>query len=288
MGPPRGRRHEDRHGRARDASHTFLYKSITDYDVVHDHTIIGPFHAERYPGLPVTTTISWAVQRRADRPVQRLAPRGSRSCASPTLSVGQPRSASGPCDSPWHRRRPCSVQGDGEGDDDGDVPTVLGSNVPRQRGAQSSRGRARKAGVRILVAARCASHGNGGISTEYVEPYLGTAPRTTSARSPTSTSSSCCGAPKALLFPIRWNEPFGMVMLEAFASRHSRDRISGGRCPRGHTRRQDRLPLRRRGRNGSMRSAGSARSTVRIAALQSRATSPRIAWWPSTSSSTSR
>ena len=33
------------------------YEAVRDCDVVHDHTIMGPFHAEHYPGLPVATTI---------------------------------------------------------------------------------------------------------------------------------------------------------------------------------------------------------------------------------------
>ena len=32
-------------------------KPSRDYDVVHDHTVMGPFYAERYPDLPVVTTI---------------------------------------------------------------------------------------------------------------------------------------------------------------------------------------------------------------------------------------
>ena len=33
------------------------YEAVQDCDVVHDHTMMGPFHSERYPGLPVATTI---------------------------------------------------------------------------------------------------------------------------------------------------------------------------------------------------------------------------------------
>src|ERR1700728_804211 len=33
------------------------YEAVRDCDVVHDHTVMGPFHSEHYPGLPVATTI---------------------------------------------------------------------------------------------------------------------------------------------------------------------------------------------------------------------------------------
>ena len=33
------------------------YEAVSDFDVVHDHTVMGPFYAERYRDLPVVTTI---------------------------------------------------------------------------------------------------------------------------------------------------------------------------------------------------------------------------------------
>ena len=33
------------------------YEAVSDCDVVHDHTVMGPFYSERYPDLPVATTI---------------------------------------------------------------------------------------------------------------------------------------------------------------------------------------------------------------------------------------
>ena len=33
------------------------YEAVADHDVIHDHTIMGPFYAERFVGLPVVTTI---------------------------------------------------------------------------------------------------------------------------------------------------------------------------------------------------------------------------------------
>ena len=33
------------------------YEAVAACDVVHDHTVMGPFYAERFPDLPVATTI---------------------------------------------------------------------------------------------------------------------------------------------------------------------------------------------------------------------------------------
>ena len=33
------------------------YEAVADFDIVHDHTVMGPVYAERFPDLPVVTTI---------------------------------------------------------------------------------------------------------------------------------------------------------------------------------------------------------------------------------------
>ena len=57
MGPPGGRGHPHRQCRARDPPRHPRLRGGPDCDVVHDHTMMGPFHSEHYPGLPVATTI---------------------------------------------------------------------------------------------------------------------------------------------------------------------------------------------------------------------------------------
>jgi glycosyltransferase involved in cell wall biosynthesis len=76
---------------------------------------------------------------------------------------------------------------------------------------------ARKAGVRILLAAKMREPWERRYFEEYVEPYLGDSALYLGEVSHEYKLELLRGA-KALLFPIRWNEPFGMVMLEAFAS----------------------------------------------------------------------
>ena len=60
---------------------------------------------------------------------------------------------------------------------------------------------------------------------------------------------------RALLMPIRWPEPFGLVMTEAHGLRHPCHRVPGGVGARAGDRRRDRLRRRRRGRDGGGRQA---------------------------------
>src|SRR5437879_2563571 len=33
------------------------YEAVRNFDIVHDHTVAGPFYSERFPDLPVVTTV---------------------------------------------------------------------------------------------------------------------------------------------------------------------------------------------------------------------------------------
>ena len=58
------------------------YRSISGYDVVHDHTILGPFYAERFPGLRIVTTIHGPFNEELTDLYRALAPRVPIICIS--------------------------------------------------------------------------------------------------------------------------------------------------------------------------------------------------------------
>jgi glycosyltransferase involved in cell wall biosynthesis len=193
----------------------FAYRSITEYDVVHDHTIVGPFYAERYPGIKVVTTIHGPFNEELTDLYRVLAPRVPIVCisnaqrqAAPDLQVARV----------IHHGIDASafVEGDGQGDDDGEYVLFLGRMSP-DKGAHRAIEVARKAGVRILLAAKMREPWERSYFEEYVEPHLGEHAVYLGEVSHEVKLELLRGA-RALLFPIRWNEPFGMVMLEAFAS----------------------------------------------------------------------
>lgn len=191
------------------------YRSITDFDVVHDHSVLGPFYAERSPQVPVTTTIHGPFNEELSDLYRALAPRVPIICISESQRRGAP-------DIPvagviHHGINPSDFTvGSGEGDDDGEFVLFLGRMSP-DKGAHRAIEAARKAGVRLLLAAKMREPWEHRYFEEYVEPSLGDS-AVYLGEVPHEHKLELLRAARALLFPIRWAEPFGMVMLEAFAS----------------------------------------------------------------------
>jgi len=191
------------------------YRSITDYDIVHDHTILGPFYAERFLGLKVVTTIHGPFNEELTDLYGALAGRVPIVCISEAQRIAAP-------DLPvarviHHGIDPTAFTvGDGSGDDDGEYVLFLGRMSP-DKGAHRAIEAARKAGIRLLIAAKMREPWERRYFEEYVEPSLGEM-AVYLGEVPHERKLELLRGARALLFPIRWNEPFGMVMLEAFAS----------------------------------------------------------------------
>ena len=191
------------------------YRSITDFDVVHDHTVLGPFYAERFPDLRITTTIHGPFNDELSYLYGAIAPRVPIVC----ISNAQRRAAPDlPVARVIHHGLDASgfTVGNGEGDDYGEYLLFLGRMSP-DKGAHRAIEVARKAGVRLLLAAKMREPWERRYFEEYVEPFLGDS-AVYLGEVPHERKLELLRGAKALLFPIRWNEPFGMVMLEAFAS----------------------------------------------------------------------
>ncbi len=105
--------------------------------------------------------------------------------------------------------------GDGRGDADGPYVVFLG-RMADDKGCHRAIQVARKAGIRILMAAKMREAWERQYFTEMVEPLLGPDAVYLGEVSHERKLELLAGA-SALLFPIRWNEPFGMVMIEAMA-----------------------------------------------------------------------
>ncbi len=190
------------------------YEAVRDCDVVHDHTLMGPFHAVRYPGLPVATTIHGPFNEEltdiyrvnADR-VPIVAISHAQHRAAPEIPVARV----------IHHGVDASLfpMGEGTGDNDGPYVLFLG-RMAAEKGAHRAIEVARKAGIRILLAAKMRESWEMHYFSEQVEPQLGADARYLGEVSHERKLELLAGA-SALLFPIRWNEPFGMVMIEAMA-----------------------------------------------------------------------
>lgn len=190
------------------------YESVADHDVVHDHTVMGPFYSERYPDLPVVTTIHGPFNAELIDLYSALGPR----VPIIAISHAQQRTAPEiPIARVIHHGLDASAFpfGDGRGDAEGEYLLFLGRMAP-DKGAHRAIAVARAAGHRLLLAAKMREPWERAYFDEQVAPllgpdavYLGEVPHERKVELLTHA--------RALLFPIRWNEPFGMVMLEAMA-----------------------------------------------------------------------
>jgi glycosyltransferase involved in cell wall biosynthesis len=190
------------------------YETVADHDVVHDHTVVGPFYSERYPGLPVVTTIHGPFNEELTDLYRMIADRVPIVCishaqrrAAPEVSVARV----------IHHGLDASqfAFGDGSGDADGEYCLFLGRMSP-DKGPHRAIEVARKAGVRILLAAKMRETWERDYFDERVGPLLGP-DAVYLGEVPHERKLELLAGARALLFPIRWDEPFGMVMLESMA-----------------------------------------------------------------------
>jgi glycosyltransferase involved in cell wall biosynthesis len=190
------------------------YEAVCDHDVVHDHTIAGPFLSQLYPGLPVVTTIHGPFNEELTDLYRAIAGRVPIICISHAQHAAAPDV---PIAGVIHHGIEATQfpYGDGLGDERGEYLLFLGRMAP-DKGAHRAIEVAKRAGVRLMIAAKMRELWERRYFEEHVEKYLdddivylGEVPHEHKLRLLAGAS--------ALVFPIRWNEPFGMVMLEAMA-----------------------------------------------------------------------
>jgi len=183
-------------------------------DIVHDHTLIGPVYAGRYPDLPVITTNHGpfdghlADLYRAiadDVPVIAI----SHDQASRALHV--------PIAAVIHHGIDLDAfpMGDGAGDERGPYFLYLGRMAP-EKGARRAALAARRAGVRLLIAAKMQESWEREFFEQQVQPLLDGDVTFVGEVGGEDRLRLLQGA-TALVNPIRWAEPFGLVMIEALA-----------------------------------------------------------------------
>jgi glycosyltransferase involved in cell wall biosynthesis len=186
------------------------YDAVQAFDIVHDHTVFGPLYAERYPNLNVVTTIHGPFNeeladlyaRVADRVPIICVSHDQRSCA-PDIAVGRVIHHGIDADEfPF-------------GDGSGGYLLFLGRMAP-EKGPHRAAEVARKAGVPLLMAAKMREPWEREYFEAEVAPlltddiqYLGEVPH--------ERKLELLAGAMALVNPIRWHEPFGLVMTEALA-----------------------------------------------------------------------
>jgi glycosyltransferase involved in cell wall biosynthesis len=190
------------------------YAAVADHDVVHDHTVMGPFYSERFPHLPVVTTIHGPFN---DELTDLYSALGDR---VPIIAISHAQKQAAP-DVPIarviHHGLDASAfpMGTGGGDADGEYLVFLG-RMAADKGAHRAIEIAREAGFRLLLAAKMREPWERAYFDRQVAPLLGP-DAVYLGEVPHERKVELLANARAMVFPIRWNEPFGMVMLEAMA-----------------------------------------------------------------------
>jgi glycosyltransferase involved in cell wall biosynthesis len=183
--------------------------SDLDVDVVHDHTFAGPLLAAAH-GLPTVVTAHGPVggeiggyYRNISRWVHLVAiSDAQRTCAPDIPWCGTVHNALEPAAYSMSTHKE-------------EYALFLGRMCP-EKGVVTAIRTARAAGVPLVIAAKCREAAERRYFDEVVAPLLGEDTRWVGEVGG-AAKSDLLGRARCLLFPIDWEEPFGMVMIEAMA-----------------------------------------------------------------------
>jgi glycosyltransferase involved in cell wall biosynthesis len=179
-------------------------------DLVHDHTIVGPLYAASYPGLPVVGTAHGPFNDDLRAFYAFLARRHALVCISHHQRSTAPEI---PVAAVIHHGIEASAFPFGRGA--GGYALYLGRMAP-DKGAHRAIEACRKAGVPLKLVAKMREPGELAYYEAEVAPllsedvtYLGEVPQDEKVRLLADAA--------VLVNPIRWPEPFGLVMTESLA-----------------------------------------------------------------------
>jgi glycosyltransferase involved in cell wall biosynthesis len=183
---------------------------LEDLDVIHDHSVLGPTYARRH-GKPTVVTAHGPVDGIVGEMFRRF-PENVR----PVAISGSQRS--GAPDVPWVAtiHHGLDVDSIPFRDEKEDFLLFLGRIDPT-KGPDVAIDVARRAGVKLVMAAKCSDPQEREFFERAIRPRLGPDVEWF-GEADEPTKGELLSKAKALLFPISWEEPFGLVMIEAMAA----------------------------------------------------------------------
>lgn len=188
------------------------YAAMTDVDVVHDHTMVGPLCRHAPAGTPVVTTAHGPFDATL-RPLY-AAMRGV-GVGVIAISHHQASTADGvPLVGVIHHG--VDVDSIPEGRGDGGYASFLGRMSP-EKGPRHAALAARAAGVPLRMAAKLREPAEREYFEAHVKPLLCSDVEFVGELGHVE-KLDLVGGSFALLNPIQWAEPFGLVMIEALAT----------------------------------------------------------------------
>ena len=187
------------------------YDSLTDVDIIHDHTVAGMFEGPPRSSVPIVTTMHGPF----DEGLSDLYARTSEQI--PIVAISHDQAARAPSTiriaSVIHHgievdRYPFSDEPD-------DHVLFLGRMSP-DKGVEAAIEVARRSGRPLLIAAKLREPGEVEYFHRSVEPLLGS-DVIYAGEADFAQKIRLLSTASALVNPIRWPEPFGLVMAESLA-----------------------------------------------------------------------
>lgn len=194
-----------------ELQHTIVaHAALTDVDIIHDHTLCGPLYRYR-ANVPLVATAHGPFRDGMGQIYRAIA----RETALIAISAHQRRTApAGTIRAVIHHGLDTAAIPVGQGQ--GGYVCFLGRMSP-DKGVVEAIKVARAAGVPLLIGAKMAQREEFEYFKAVVEPQLGPGAQYLGELN-AAQKYELLGSAIALLNPIRWPEPFGMVMIESLAT----------------------------------------------------------------------
>jgi glycosyltransferase involved in cell wall biosynthesis len=189
---------------------TQAYEAVAGFDIVHDHTAVGPHLATGYPGLKVVTTLHNLLGEGTVDAYQTVSERAAIIAVSRAQHRQAPRL---PIARTIHHG--IDAAGFPLGTGDGGYLLFLGRMAP-EKGVHRAVLAASEAGVPLLIAAKMRESWEHQYFRERIEPHLNARIRYVGEVAGEEKARLLGGA-RAVINPIDGPEAFGLVMLEAMA-----------------------------------------------------------------------
>lgn len=199
-------------GSATELRHVInAYAAVREWgaDIVHDHTLVGPVYADRFP-LPVVTTNHGPFESELGEYYRTIAP------TVPVIAISHHQASSAlrtPIAAVIHHG--VDVDSFPFGTGSGGYALFLGRMSPN-KGAHIAARVARLAGMPLVIAAKMREPAEHAFFEAEVSPLLGEGVEFVGEVGGVAKLSLLADA-ACLLNPLAWPEPFGMVMIEALA-----------------------------------------------------------------------
>lgn len=187
------------------------YRGMDGVDVIHDHTLAGPLYAHRPPDIPVVTTIHNQLTAQSVELYRAMA----QDTAIVSISHNQRSIVPGlKVAAVIHHGLDLSTVSAGRGD--GGYACFVG-RMCADKGLMEAVEIARQADIPLKIAAKMHAKDEVRFYKEVVQPALGPNEEYLGELSDPEKYQLMGGA-IALINPIQWPEPFGLVMIESLAT----------------------------------------------------------------------